>query len=87
MISNTSGVPVLQLFGTRRRARLVRDCAAAAGRSEANVKGYIRPGVVKRQVELLGDTLEVRGLLSRFCATIREIRDFNLKRYTALIEK
>ena len=35
-------------------ACLVRDCAISLGRRENNVKGYTRPGVVNRQVGVLG---------------------------------
>jgi hypothetical protein len=45
-------------------ACLVRDCAISLGRSGNNVKGYIRPGVVNRQVGVLGEeaTAEILSL-------------------------
>jgi hypothetical protein len=41
----------------------VRDCAISLGRSENNVKGYIRPGVVNRQVGVLGEEATTEILL------------------------
>lgn len=47
-----SSAAVTEMLGVEATAWacLVRDCAAAAGRSEANIKGYIRPSIVARQL-------------------------------------
>ena len=44
-------------------ACLVRDCAISLGRKENNVKGYTRPGVVSRQVGVLGEEATAEILL------------------------
>ena len=41
----------------------MRDCAISLGRRENNVKGYTRPGVVNRQVGVLGEEATAEILL------------------------
>eukprot|EP01052_Picozoa_sp_SAG31_P062113 SAG31_NODE_21130_length_557_cov_0.899563_1_plen_156_part_01 len=53
---------------------------AAVGDPNATDGGDLRPSTRDQRLEAMVDTIEQKrgkGLLSRFCATIREIRDFN----------
>ena len=65
-------------------ACLVRDCAAAAGRSELNIKGYIRPGTVAKTLECLGET--TTELLSRCGDGSTEQSQADRERVSELIE-